>query len=161
VVVTSRNDLAGLAAAEGARSLSLGVFTDAEAHELLARRIGAARLAAEPGAAEELTGLCARLPLALVITAARADARPGFALAALAAELRDARSRLDVLATGDAATDVRTVFSWSCQQLTGSAGRMFRLLGVHPGPDITVPAAGSLAGIPPGEARQARQCPCT
>ena len=84
VVVTSRNELAGLAAAEGARPLNLDVFTDAEAHELLARRIGPARLAAEPGAATELTALCARLPLALAITAARASARPGFTMAAIA-----------------------------------------------------------------------------
>jgi hypothetical protein len=128
---------------------------------MLARRLGSERVAAEPAAATELAGLCARLPLALGIAAARAAACPGLPLAALAAGLRASRARLDGLDTGDAATDVRTVFSWSCRQLTGSAGRMFRLLGVHPGPDITVPAAGSLAGVPPGEARQARQCPCT
>ena len=32
---------------------------------------------------------------------------------------------------------------------------MFRLLGIHPGPDITVPAAASLAGLPPGQAHLA------
>jgi DNA-binding SARP family transcriptional activator/tetratricopeptide (TPR) repeat protein len=152
VVVTSRSELAGLVATEGARSLSLDVLTDAEAHELLARRIGAPRLAAEPDAARELTGLCARLPLALAITAARASARPGFALAALAAELRDARSRLDALATGEQATDLRVVFSWSYYSLEAPAARMFRLLGLHPGPDITAAAAASLAALTPGEA---------
>jgi hypothetical protein len=120
------------------------VFTDAEALELLARRIGAARLAAEPGVAKELMGLCARLPLALAITAARASARPGFALATLAAELRDARSRLDVLTTGEQATDVRTVLSWSYHGLKAPAARMFRLLGLHPGPDITAPPLPAL-----------------
>ena len=98
--------------------------------------------------------LCAGLPLALSIAAARAAARPGMPLTALAAELRDTRTRLDALGTGDAATDVRTVLSWSCQQLTEPAARMFRLLGVHPGPDITVPAAASLAGVPLRQARQ-------
>jgi DNA-binding SARP family transcriptional activator/DNA-binding XRE family transcriptional regulator len=154
-LVTSRDQLTGLAAAEGAHLLTLDVLTEAEAGEMLARRLGSERVAAEPAAATELAGLCARLPLALGIAAARAAACPGLPLAALAAGLRASRARLDGLDTGDAATDVRTVFSWSCQQLTGSAGRMFRLLGVHPGPDITVPAAGSLAGVPPGEARQA------
>jgi tetratricopeptide (TPR) repeat protein len=50
---------------------------------------------------------------------------------------------------------VRAVFSWSYQQLPGPAARMFRLLGVHPGPDITLPAAASLAAIPAAQARQA------
>jgi len=158
VLVTSRSELPGLVAAEGARPLSLDVLTDAEAHELLARRIGAARLAAEPGAARELTELCARLPLALAITAARAGARPGFALAPLAAELRDARGRLDALATGEQATDPRAVFSWSYEQLSPAAARMFRLLGLHPGPDVTAPASASLASLDlPGARRQLRE----
>jgi DNA-binding SARP family transcriptional activator/tetratricopeptide (TPR) repeat protein len=154
-LVTSRSQLAGLAAADGAYLLTLDVLTGPEAGQLLERRLGPGRVAAEPAAVTELAGLCARLPLALSIAAARAAARPGLPLAALAAELRDARTRLDALGTGDAATDVRTVLSWSCQQLGGPAGRMFRLLGVHPGPDITVPAAASLAGVPLRQARQA------
>jgi DNA-binding SARP family transcriptional activator/Tfp pilus assembly protein PilF len=154
VLVTSREQLSGLAAADGAHLLTLGVPTEAEAREMLARRLGQQRAEAEPAAATELTGLCARLPLALSIAAARAAARPGLPLAALAAELRDTLTRLDGLDTGDAATDMRTVFSWSCQQLTRPAARMFRLLGLHPGPDITARAAASLAGVPLSQARQ-------
>ena len=105
--------------------------------QLLTARIGAGRAAAEPDAVAEIAALCARLPLALAIAAARAAARPGFPLAALAAELRDAAGRLDALDTGDPAASVRAVFSWSYQQLTDEAARMFRLLGLHPGPDIT------------------------
>jgi tetratricopeptide (TPR) repeat protein len=45
------------------------------------------------------------------------------------------------------------VFSWSCRQVSKDAARMFRLLGLHPGPDISVPAAASLAAIPQPEAR--------
>jgi len=145
VLITSRNELTGLVAADGARPLSLDVLTETEAHELLAGRIGEARVAAEPAAARELIGLCARLPLALAITAARAEAQPGFPLAALAAELRDARGRLDALATGEDVTDVRAVLSWSYRNLPAPAARMFRLLAIHPGPDITAPAAASLA----------------
>jgi DNA-binding SARP family transcriptional activator len=153
VLVTSRNELAGLVAADGAQPLCLDVLTDAEARTLIAGRIGAARLAAEPAATGELIGLCARLPLALAITAARASARPRFPLSSLAAELRDARSRLDALSTGEAATDVRAVFSWSYQNLDAPAARMFRLLSVHPGPDISAAAAASLAGVALPQAR--------
>lgn len=155
VVVTSRCQLAGLAAAEGAHSLSLDVLSEQEARELLALRLGAQRLAGEPEAVGELTELCARLPLALAIVAARAAAHSSFPLAALVAELRDVSDRLDALDAGEAATSVRAVFSWSYRKLTGPAARMFRLLGVHPGPDITVPAAASLAGVPPEQARRA------
>ncbi len=106
-----------------------------------------------------LTRLCARLPLALSVATAHAamSAASGLPLAVLVeAELRDARvPRLDALGTADAATDVRTVFSWSVRQVSGPSARMFRLLGVHPGPDITVPAAAALAGLPRAEGRQA------
>jgi hypothetical protein len=71
----------------------------------------------------------------------------------LAGELADARGRLDALGTGDTATDVRAVFSWSYRYLSPAAARMFRLLGLHPGPDITVDAAASLAAVPAGQAR--------
>lgn len=154
VLVTSRNQLTGLAVADGAHLLTLDVLTEAKARQLLESRLGPRRASAEPAAVRELTGLCARLPLALSVVAGRAAARPDLPLAALAAELRGTRARLDALGTRDPATDVRTVFSWSCQQLSGPAAQMFRLLGVHPGPDITAAAAASLVGIPPSRARQ-------
>jgi tetratricopeptide (TPR) repeat protein len=88
--------------------------------------------------------LCARQPLALAVAAARARTRPRLPLRGLAAELSDFASRLDALDAGDPAASVRTVFSWSYQQLSPEAARTFRLLGLHPGPDLTVPAAASL-----------------
>jgi DNA-binding SARP family transcriptional activator/tetratricopeptide (TPR) repeat protein len=146
VVVTSRNELTGLVAAEGAVPLTLDVLSDAEAREMLARRLGRERVAAEPEAADEIIAACARLPLALGIAIGRACARPKRSLGALAAELRDARGRLDVL-EADPATNVRAVLSWSYDQLTETAARMFRLLGLHPGPDISLSAAASLTGM--------------
>ncbi len=154
VVITSRSELTGLVCADGARPLSIDVLTIAEAHQLLAARLGATRLTAEPAAAAELIALCARLPLALAVTAARAAAHPRFPLAALAAELRDARARIDALTTGEDATDLSAVFSWSYRQLSPDTARMFRLLGLHPGPDITDAAAASLAGLPRPDARR-------
>ncbi|MGH3226885.1 MAG: BTAD domain-containing putative transcriptional regulator, partial [Streptosporangiaceae bacterium] len=115
VLITSRSELTSLLVTHGATAISLDVLSVAEAREMLTERLGAGPVAAEPEAADELIGLCARLPLALAITAARAVTHPGFALAALAAELRDARGRLDALSTGEDATDVRAVLSWSYQ----------------------------------------------
>jgi DNA-binding SARP family transcriptional activator len=155
VVITSRSQLTGLIAAEGARPLPLAVLQSAEARELLVRRLGPDRVAGEPGAVAELIERSAGLPLALSVTCARAVTRPGAPLADLAAELRDARGRLDVLETGDALTDLRAVFSWSYQKLTPRAARMFRLLSVHPGPDVSLAAAASLAGLPSPAARAA------
>lgn len=97
VMVTSRSQLTGLAATGDARLLTLGLLTESEARDLLAARLGAERVQAEPEAAAELIGLCARLPLALAITAARSAARPAHPLAALAAELRTASGPLDGL----------------------------------------------------------------
>ena len=154
VLVTSRSQLSGLAAADGARLLSLDVLAHGEAMQLLTGRIGVSRTTAEPDAVTEIATLCADLPLALAVTAARATARPGFPLAALAGELRDAAGRLDALDAGDPAASVRAVFSWSYQQLSGESARLFRLLGVHPGPDISVPAAASLAAVDTAQVRR-------
>ena len=149
VVVTSRNRLTSLISAEGARPLTLNLLTCEEAGQLLSRRVGASRVAAEPQAAEKIIALCTRLPLALSIVAARAAAHPGFSLETLAAELRDAPcAPLGALDGGDRVTDMRAVFHWSYRQLSSSAARLFRLLGLHGGPDVTALAAASLAGLP-------------
>jgi tetratricopeptide (TPR) repeat protein/transcriptional regulator with XRE-family HTH domain len=154
VLVTSRSQLTGLAATDGARVLSLDVLAHGEATKLLAARIGPARAAAEPGAVGEIADLGACLPLAVAIAAARAATRPSLPLAALASELRNASGRLDALDVGDPAASVRAVFSWSVRHLSPEAARMFRLLGIHPGPDISGPAAASLAGCDPARAHR-------
>jgi DNA-binding SARP family transcriptional activator len=154
VLVTSRSQLSGLAAVDGARLLSLDVLSHAEAVQVLTARLGDARAAAEPGAAGQIASLCACLPLALAVAAARAAARPGFPLDALAGELTDAAARLDALDAGDPGSSVRAVFSWSVRQLSDQAERVFGLLGLHPGPDITVPAAASLAALAEPDARR-------
>jgi DNA-binding SARP family transcriptional activator/tetratricopeptide (TPR) repeat protein len=154
VIVTSRNQLAGLAAADRARLLTLDVLSHGEAVDMLTARIGTDRAAAEPGAVDEIAALCGRLPLALAVAAARAEARPGFSLAVLAAELRDRAGRLDALDAGDQGSSVRAVFSWSYRQLSPEAARMLRLLGVHRGPDISASAAASLAAVSEADARR-------
>jgi DNA-binding SARP family transcriptional activator len=154
VLVTSRSQLVGLAATDGARLLSLDVLTHDEAVQLLTARLGNNRAAAEPGALSEMAALCGRLPLALAVAAARASARPHFPLAALATELRGAAGRLDVLDSADPAASVRAVFSWSYRQLSPDAARLFLLLGLHTGPDISVLATASLAAVDEPRARR-------
>jgi len=153
-LVTSRARLPGLAATEGARLVPLDVLTAPEASELLASRLGE-RARAEPEAVRQLTEACSRLPLALSIVAARAAARPLLPLAGLARELTDVAGVLDALDAGDPVASVRGVFSWSCRQLSGPADRLFRLLGLQAGPDVSIPAAASLAGLGPAEAATA------
>jgi DNA-binding SARP family transcriptional activator/tetratricopeptide (TPR) repeat protein len=169
VVVTSRSALAGLAAGEAARPLRLGPLNDEQAALLLAARLGPERVAAEPEAVTELAGRCGHLPLALAVMAARAAADPDLPLGVLAAQLARAPDvaptaqppsdedpgRLEVLDTGDPATSLSELLSWSYRLLPEPAATMFALLGLHCGPDITVPAAASLAGVPRPDARRA------
>jgi tetratricopeptide (TPR) repeat protein len=152
-VITSRDDLGGLIVSEGARAVPLDLMTTGEAYDLLASRLGPERLAVEPQAVSDLIELCAHLPLALSIVAARATLTPALSLTELAKQLRDVRDRLGALDIGDTSVNLGAVFSWSYRTLSDAAARMFRLLGLHPGPDISASAAASLAGSPPGEAR--------
>jgi tetratricopeptide (TPR) repeat protein len=146
VIVTSRNRLDGLIVREGAGRVALDVLADSDARDLLAQRMIPDRLAAEPEAASALINLCARLPLALSVVAARAAKHP---LASLVRQLDDERDRLDVLNLGDPDLDIRAVFSWSYRALSPEAARLFRLLGLHPGPDIDHHACGALVDRPP------------
>jgi tetratricopeptide (TPR) repeat protein len=155
VVVTSRDDLAGLVAREGARRLDLDVLDDVEALALLRTLIGA-RVDAAPAAARTLAQRCARLPLALRIAAELAIAHPDVDLAELAGELRDERDRLDALdASGDPRTAIRSVFSWSYQHLSEPGARAFGLLGLYPGRDVDAYAVAALTGSALAEAREA------
>ena len=154
VLVTSRNRLTGLVVAEGARSLRLDLPSIDEARAILVQRLGARRVAAEPAAVDAIIARCARLPLALAVAAAHSAANPGFPLAGLADQLRDDTSALEPFRSGDTATDVRTVFSWSYHALSEPAARLFRRLGVClTSPDFTLAAAASLVGLPPRQSQ--------
>jgi DNA-binding SARP family transcriptional activator/Tfp pilus assembly protein PilF len=154
VLVTSRNRLDGLVATGDGRQLTLGLFDDVDSAELLASYLGPGRVERERVAFEELLKLCAGLPLALSIVGARAWCSPNLPLAQFVDELRDAHFRLDALDTGDdSSSNVRAVFSWSYDALPPAAARMFRLLGLHDGPDLSRQAAGALADVTEQEAK--------
>ncbi|MGA4729815.1 BTAD domain-containing putative transcriptional regulator [Micromonospora taraxaci] len=154
-IVTSRDQLVPLVVTESAQPVPLDLLSPDEARDLLVRRLGERQVAAEPAAADDIADRCARLPIALAIVAARAATNPHFSLATVAGELSDLDavagelSDLDAFDGGDEATDVRAVFSWSCRTLSPPAARLFRLLSLHPGPDVSAPAVASLAGVAP------------
>jgi DNA-binding SARP family transcriptional activator/tetratricopeptide (TPR) repeat protein len=149
VLVTSRNRLGGLVARDGAYRITLGVLSEAESRRLLVRSVGEERLAGCPDALATLVQRCGYLPLALRIIAANLAARPHMTVNDLAEALCHEQDRLDVLASpDDETTAVRAVFSWSYHALKPEAARTFRLLGLHPGPEIGTAAAAALADEP-------------
>jgi tetratricopeptide (TPR) repeat protein len=147
-IITSRNRLDSLIVREGALRITLDLMSTKDALALLSERVGETRLASEPRVVAELIDLCARLPLALSIVAARAADFPAVPLSVLVRELREERDRLDAFDRGELDLSVRTVFSWSHKVLSSAAARLFRLLGIHPGPDIDLRAGDVLAGGP-------------
>jgi tetratricopeptide (TPR) repeat protein/transcriptional regulator with XRE-family HTH domain len=154
VLITSRDTLLGLLATTGGTALPVGLPTIAEAGRMLAARLGADRLDAEPGPAHAIITRCGRLPLALAIVAARGAVNTGLSLAALAGELDDDTGRADRLSGPDPATDLRGVFGSSYQRLGPATARLFRLLSLHPGAEIGTAAAASLTGEPADRTRR-------
>ncbi|WP_447002344.1 AfsR/SARP family transcriptional regulator [Saccharothrix isguenensis] len=146
VVVTSRNRLAGLVTGHGAHRLSVDALSDGEARDLLAARLGAANVDAQGGAVDELIGLCGGVPLALSVVAARSQVQ----LSVAVAELRESGpAALD----DDPSASLPAVLSWSLRALTSEQATAFALLAIAPGPDIDLPAAANLTGLPPAAAR--------
>jgi tetratricopeptide (TPR) repeat protein/DNA-binding XRE family transcriptional regulator len=150
-LVTSRDALAGLVVADGARRLDLDVLPMADAVALLRALIGP-RADDDADAVAELARLCARLPLALRIAAELAAGRSDAPLRELVAELEE--SRLDTLDAGEERADVRAVLSWSYRQLPDATAQAFTLVGLHPGLDVDFYAAAALTGTTGGQARR-------
>jgi DNA-binding SARP family transcriptional activator len=150
-VVTSRVRITALITTGGAHPVPLDVPSAREARDALAERLGAGRVAAEPAAVDEILARCGRLPLAMAVVIARAMSLPDTPLAEMAAELAAAGAPLDGFGDGGLGdgleTDLAAVFSWSYRALSPAAARLFRLLPLHPGPDLGAPVAACLAGV--------------
>jgi len=152
VVITSRDRLTGMIVREGATRLGLDVLTPDESRTLLAGLLGGERVGAEPVAADDLARTCAHLPLALRITAADLVDHPDRGIGEQVTRLSRG-GRLDALAiNGDPQSTVRTTFDLSYDALSDRTRRMFRLLGLLPGPDVTAEAAAALAATTPAHA---------
>jgi DNA-binding SARP family transcriptional activator/tetratricopeptide (TPR) repeat protein len=141
VLVTSRRRLKGL---DDAHVLALDVLSKADAVELLRAVAGPGRVAADDPVLAEVAGLCGRLPLALRIAAALLRHRPAWTLEYLAGLLRDQRQRLDMLSDGE--RDLGAALDMSYYSLPGDRQRLFRRLGLVPGPDADAYVAAALLG---------------
>lgn len=152
VVVTSRERMVGLVARDGARQLTLDVLSRTAALDLLGRTLGHVRVDADRASALELASLCARLPLALRIAAAKLADHPHCTIADHVEELRagNALSALEV--HGDEQAAVRVAFDQSYGTLSALGQRLFRLLGLVPVAAVSVRTAAMLAGISAAQA---------
>jgi DNA-binding SARP family transcriptional activator/tetratricopeptide (TPR) repeat protein len=155
VMVTSRSQLRGLAAREGAGRVAVDTLSLDDATAMLAAGLEGQRVAYDGASLAELAELCGCLPLALAVAVERAGRYPDSELSDLILELRDEHERLDALDTGDdPLTSVRAVFSWSYQALDEDTAETFRLVGRYLGTDFALPAVAALAGLTTGRARR-------
>jgi DNA-binding SARP family transcriptional activator/tetratricopeptide (TPR) repeat protein/DNA-binding XRE family transcriptional regulator len=143
VLTTSRRVLA----LDGARRITLDVFTPEEATGLLAGIVGQDRVTSEAVAARQVSELCGGLPLAVALAAHRLQSRPAWRMSDIAARLREGNARLDELAAGT--RRLRAVFDLSYDALPEDVATVFRCLGMHPGDDFTVRSAAALTGYRP------------
>ncbi|MFJ1561859.1 AfsR/SARP family transcriptional regulator [Streptomyces mirabilis] len=154
VVVTSRNRLGDLVACDGAHAVPLDLLLLDEARALLSEALGEDRLSAQPLAVGELIRLCGSLPLALRVAAARLAGDPGLRLADLVAEMSEGNRLQALEPDGDDNSPLRTAFSASYRVLASAARRLFRLLGLVPGPEFTADVAAALLDAPLQQARR-------
>ncbi|GAB3947488.1 BTAD domain-containing putative transcriptional regulator [Kribbella albertanoniae] len=149
-IVTSRRRLTGLVALDGARAHVIGGLTSDDTQQLLIRLLGADRAEAEPAAVAQLGAVCAHLPLALRLAAARVAGMDG-SIADCVADLASVQT-LDMLAVDDEPSAVRAVFDSSYEPLNPLAQRLFRLLGLVPGNGFTRRTAAALLDLHPERA---------
>ncbi|GGO09782.1 regulatory protein AfsR [Microbispora rosea subsp. aerata] len=150
LLVTSRESFA---VADDCVQIVLGRMRRSEAVAMLAKLVGAERVAAEPAVAAELVDLCGGLPLALRLAAARLSENRYAPLSDLAARLRDERRALLELESGDLA--VRASLQLSYDVLAGSGRELDRTaaaalcrLGVLRTPDVTPEVVAALLDVP-------------
>ncbi|WNV91812.1 BTAD domain-containing putative transcriptional regulator [Umezawaea sp. Da 62-37] len=151
VVVVSRSHLSGLATRQTLYRFPLTPLDPERSSHLLAAHIDD-RAETDPEALVRLARLCGGLPIALKTLAQYIATRPSVPLHVFVPHLTHHLRLLDIGSVGDGANHgPRAVFAQSVRALTPDAQRLFRLLGIHPGPDFGVGVAAALGGA--GERR--------
>jgi tetratricopeptide (TPR) repeat protein/transcriptional regulator with XRE-family HTH domain len=147
VLITSRRRLTAL---EDAAVVSLDTLTPGEAAGLLARLAGRADVTAGDPGVGEISALCGYLPLAIGMSGRQLAHHPAWTAAGLAADLAAAKDRLGLMAAEN--LSVAAAFGLSYQDLDDGQRRLFRRLGLHPGPDIDAYAVAALddTSVPQG-----------
>jgi DNA-binding SARP family transcriptional activator len=156
VIITSQQQLTAIAHRDGAWRMTLPTMSDDESVELLNRRIGETRAAGEPDAIRDLGALCDGLPLGLRIVAEHAAAVPDAPVRDLVATLKHRRRMLlDAGSYGDDDTNtLRAVFTFAYEVRAADVARLYRLLGLFPSTQFTMPAAAALAELSTEEAER-------
>jgi len=149
VLVTSRRRLTALG---DAAVVSLDILPPGEAAALLARLAARPAVRASDAAVGEIARLCGYLPLAIGMLASQLRHHPAWTAAELAAGLAAARDRLAVMRAEN--LSVAAAFGLSYDDLTAAQQRLFRRLGLHPGPDFDACAAAALDHTRLDEARR-------
>ncbi|MER5662817.1 tetratricopeptide repeat protein [Streptomyces mirabilis] len=133
----------------GARLHDLDILDERSSVELLRMAVFKARGATDtrvtdsPEDAAAIARLCAGLPLALRIAAALLADIPSRPPASLSQALSDVHHRLDQLRHESHA--VRAALDLSYEQLSEAQARMFRLVALNPGPELSTEAAAHVA----------------
>ena len=154
VLVTSRKQFKGL---DDARILPLDVLSDADARALFRQVAGPGRIPANDPLLDRILALCGRLPLALRIAAALIRASRSWSLQRLADQLSPQRPDAALGGFTDGDRSLKAVFDLSLHTLPADPQRLFRLLGLVPGPDIDSCTAAALLDSDPDQAEQLLQ----
>jgi tetratricopeptide (TPR) repeat protein/transcriptional regulator with XRE-family HTH domain len=149
VLITSRRRLAAL---QDAAQISLDTMPPEEAAVLLARLAARPDVRAGDVAVGQITRLCGYLPLAIGMLASQLRNHPVRTCAGLAAELSSARDRLALMHAEN--LSVAAAFGMSYADLASGPQRLFRRLGLVPGPSIDAYAAAALDGMSLAAARR-------
>jgi len=148
VLLTSRRRLTAL---NDAAVISLGTLAPPEAAALLIGLAGRPGFRPGDAAVAEITRLCGYLPLAIGLIASQLRHHPAQTAESVAASLAEATDRMELMRAEN--LSVAAAFDLSYTDLTDGQQRLFRRLGLIPGPSFDACAVAALDGTSPGKAR--------
>lgn len=143
-LVTSRRRLSGL---DDARHMSLGLLSPSQAATLFIHAAEIRQLTdTQREQVAQIVGLCGLVPLAIRLAAAQLRRRRQWTISDLLHQLSDEQQRLARLRIGQ--REISSAFGVSLRDLDADHRRLFRRLGVFPGPHFDAYAAAALTAAP-------------